>query len=95
MVLKVRESLIEQRTATANTLRGHAAEFGVVSGKGLDKIASLLSAIEPEEIIPPEAREMFVVLGEQIEEISGRIKQIDARLNDGNRCESSTYATRW
>jgi transposase len=34
MVLKVRESLIEPRTATANTLRGHAAESGIVSGKG-------------------------------------------------------------
>jgi transposase len=85
MVLKVRESLIDQRTATANTLRGHAAEFGIVSGQGLDKIPSLLCAIEQEEAIPPEAKEMFVILGEQIEELSGRIKQIDARLNAAHK----------
>src|ERR1700688_3760584 len=33
MVLKVRETLIGQRTQLVNTLRGHAAEFGVVAGK--------------------------------------------------------------
>jgi transposase len=81
MVLKLRESLIGQRTAMVNTLRGHAAEFGVVVGKGLARIDPLLSAIEQEASIPPEAKEMFVLLGEQIEEISARVKQIDARLN--------------
>ena len=34
MVLKVRETLIGQRTALINTVRGHAAEFGVIAGKG-------------------------------------------------------------
>ena len=31
MVLKVRESLVGQRTLLINTLRGHAAEFGVIT----------------------------------------------------------------
>jgi len=31
MVLKVRETLVGQRTQLVNTLRGHAAEFGVIS----------------------------------------------------------------
>ena len=34
MVLKVRETLVGQRTLLVNTLRGHAAEFGVIAGKG-------------------------------------------------------------
>jgi transposase len=34
MVLKVRESLVGQRTQLTNALRGHAAEFGVITGKG-------------------------------------------------------------
>ena len=34
MVLKVRETLIGQRTALINTVRGHAAEFGIIAGKG-------------------------------------------------------------
>jgi transposase len=39
MVLKVRESLIGQRTALINTVRGHVAEFGIIAGKGARKIA--------------------------------------------------------
>src|SRR6202020_1886412 len=74
MVLKVRETLIGQRTALINTVRGHAAEFGIIAGKGAGKIVPLLSAIEQEAAIPPEAKEMFVLLGQQIAEIDARIK---------------------
>jgi transposase len=38
MVLKVRETLIGQRTQLANSLRGHPAEFGVIAGKGIKRI---------------------------------------------------------
>jgi transposase len=46
MVLKVRETLISQRVALINTVRGHAAEFGVIAAKGTGQIVPLLSAIE-------------------------------------------------
>jgi len=81
MVLKVRETLIGQRTALINTARGHAAEFGIVAGRGAGQIVPLLSAIEQEAGIPPEAREMFLLLGRQIDEIDVRIKEVDAKLN--------------
>jgi transposase len=55
MVLKVRETLIGQRTALINTVRGHAAEFGLVAGNGAGKIVPFLSAIEQEAAIPPPA----------------------------------------
>jgi len=64
MVLKVRETLIGQRTGLGNMIRGHAAEFGIVTGKGIGAIAPLLSAIEQEAVIPPEAKEMFALLGQ-------------------------------
>src|SRR6202050_181656 len=41
IVLKVRESLVGQRTQSINALRGHAAEFGIVIGKGVSKIGPL------------------------------------------------------
>jgi transposase len=85
MVLKVRETLIGQRTALINTARGHAAEFGLVAGKGAGKIAPLLSAIEQEAAIPREAREMFVLLGQQIDEIDARIKDVDVKLNAAHK----------
>ena len=46
MVLKVRETLVRQRTQLVNTVRGHAAEFGVIAAKGIGRISSLLVAIE-------------------------------------------------
>jgi transposase len=61
MVLKVRETLIGQRTPLGNTVRGYAAEFGIVAGKGISKIAPLLFAIEQEVANPPEAKEMFAL----------------------------------
>ena len=80
MVLKVRETLVGQRTALINTVRGHAAEFGIIAGKGAGQIGPLLSAIEQEAAIPPEAKEMFALLGQQIDAIDARIKEIDVKL---------------
>lgn len=85
MILKVRGSLIDQRTALSNTIRGHAAEFGVIAGKGTGKIAPLLFAIEQEDAIPPEAKDMFALLGQQIDELDARIKEIDAKLNAAHK----------
>jgi transposase len=85
MVLKVRETLIGQRTALINTVRGHAAEFGIIAGKGTGKIAPLLSAIEQEAAIPPAAKEMFALLGQQIDETDVRIKDIDAKLTAAHK----------
>jgi transposase len=67
MVLKVRGTLVDQRTQLCNTVRGHAAEFGVVGGKGRGQVAVLLSVVEQQPAIPPEAKAMFVVLGQQID----------------------------
>ena len=85
MILKVRGSLIDQRTALGNTVRGHAAEFGVIAGKGTGNIGPLLSAIEQEAAIPPEAKDMFVLLRRQIEDLDVRIKEIDAKLNAAHK----------
>jgi transposase len=80
MVLKVRETLVGQRTQMTNTLRGHAAEFGVIAGKGLRQIGPLLSAIEQETTIPAEAKDMAALLGREIEHLDRRIKEIDVKL---------------
>ena len=85
MVLKVRESLVGQRTQLANTLRGHAAEFGVIAGKGLGKVGPLLAAIEQEATIPSEAKDMAVVLGQQIAELETKIKAIEVKLTAAHK----------
>jgi transposase len=80
MVLKIRETLVHQRTQLVNTLRGHAAEFGVIAAKGISQIASLLAAIEAEAMIPPAAKEMLALLGEEIDHLDTRLKEIGTRL---------------
>jgi transposase len=71
---------VGQRTLLINTLRGHAAEFGVIAGKGLCQVGPLLAAIEQETTIPPEARDMAALLGRQIEVLDTKVKEIDAKL---------------
>ena len=45
MVLKIRETLVNQRTRLANIFRGHATEFGTVGAKGIDLLRKFISAI--------------------------------------------------
>jgi transposase len=52
MLLGIREQLVGRRTQLSNTIRGHAAEFGLIAAKRLDKLASSLAAIERDERVP-------------------------------------------
>jgi transposase len=45
----------------------------------------LSPAIEQGVAIPPEAKEMFALLGQQIDEIDARIKDVDAKLNAAHK----------
>jgi transposase len=80
MVMKVRETLIGQRTQLTNSLRGHAAEFGVISGKGIKQITPLLDAIEAETAIPAEAREMMAILGREITHLDTKLAELEVKL---------------
>jgi transposase len=88
MVLKVRESLVGQRTLLINTLRGHAAEFGVIAGKGPAKVGPLLTAIAQETAIPLEAKDMAILLGEQIADLDARIKEIEVKLTAAHKANA-------
>jgi len=80
LVLKVRETLLGQRTRLINTLRGHAAEFGVIAAKGTSQVAPLLAAIEAEQSIPASAKAMLALLGEEIAHLDGRLKELETKL---------------
>ncbi|MDH3475081.1 MAG: IS110 family transposase [Rhodospirillales bacterium] len=59
MLAGTRDRLIRTRTQLSNSIRGYAAEFGLVAAKGLDKIEPLLARIEADETLPVLARELF------------------------------------
>jgi transposase len=80
MLLGVRESLLRRRTQLCNMIRGHAAEFGVVTAKGLDKIEPLLAFLADDASVPVLAKEVFMVLGQELADLKMRIARIDKKL---------------
>jgi transposase len=88
MLLKARDTFVEQRTALINTVRGHAAEFGIVAAKGAAKVDMLFPAIDQQSDIPPVAREIFALFRQQINDINARIAELDAGLNASHKANS-------
>ncbi len=85
MVLGIRENLISRRTQLSNTIRGHAAEFGVVVAKGLDKIEGLLLQLAEDPAIPALAKEMFAILGQEFAKLEPRLATVERRLKAWHR----------
>lgn len=80
MLLGIRDQLVARRTQLGNMIRGHAAEFGLITAKGLDKLISFLAAIEQDERVPTLARELFTMLARQYEQVQLELKAIEAKL---------------
>jgi transposase len=90
MLLGVREQLVGRRTQLSNTIRGHAAEFGLTEAKGLDKLAAFLAAIERDERVPVLARELFVMLARQYDQVQTELKAIEAKLRAWHRADATS-----
>jgi transposase len=89
MLAGVRDRLIRNRTQLSNAIRGHAAEFGLVAAKGLEKIEPLLARIAADESIPVLAREVFASQGQEYAKLQAQLKEIEAKLmawHRGNEC---------
>jgi transposase len=92
MLHRSRQLLVRQRTMLSNALRGHLAELGVVSAKGRNGTAELLSIIADAEDhrIPPAARGILDVLARQYSAIGAEIGSIDKSILAWHRaCEAS------
>ena len=85
MLLGIREQLVVRRTQLSNTIRGHAAEFGLTEAKGLDKLAAFLVAIEQDKRVPALARGLFAMLARQYDEVQVELKAIEAKLRAWHR----------
>jgi transposase len=81
MLPGVRDLLIKQRTAVINTIRGYAAEFGVIATKGPEKVAELLQQAHAEEAsVPALALDMLRLLAAQLDALDIKLKLIETRL---------------
>jgi transposase len=77
-----RELLVRQRTMLANALRGHLAEFGLIAAQGLHNVAGLMAIIsdEKDERVPKLARQVLLLIAEQIAELDSRITTVEAQI---------------
>src|SRR3954447_19877422 len=82
MMHRSRELLVGQRTALVNALRGHLAELGIVTAKGIHRVADLLA----ERVgvattkIPPLPRPSRRCLAAQIEAVESQIDELEALI---------------
>ena len=88
MLTGIRDGLIARRTQLSNTIRGYAAEFGLIAPKGLDKIEPLLTQIAQDESLPAMARELFAVPGREYARLQAELKQIEAKLVAWHRADA-------
>lgn len=85
MLAGMRDGLIRRRTQLTNTIRGYAAEFGLIAAKGLDKIEPLLERIAAVDDVPELAKELFAAYGQDYAALKRRIREIEARLMDWHK----------
>jgi transposase len=80
MLAGVREQLVARRTQLANSIRGYAAEFGLVAAKGHDKMQPLLARIMADPKLPELAKQMFATLAAEYAQVTSRVRELEARL---------------
>jgi transposase len=81
-VHRLRQGLVEERTALANRLRGLLCEYGIVIGIGLDRLRRSLPEIleDGDNGVPGIAREVFADATRQLSELDTRIADYDRRI---------------
>jgi transposase len=77
-----RERLVRQRTALANALRAHLAEFGVIAPQGLRNVGKLIAIVrdEGDARLPDLARQVLQVLAAQIEQLEAGVAALEQQL---------------
>ena len=90
MLAGLREQMVARRTQLSNAIRGYAAEFGVTTAKGLDKIEPLLADIAQAERVPELARVSFAAQGCEYAQLQVTLKAIEARLMAWHRANADS-----
>jgi transposase len=91
MLAGVRQQLITRRTQLSNAIRGYAAEFGLITAKGLVKVEPLLAQIAQDESLPALAREMFTLQGRDYARLQVELKAVEVRLMAWHRANLDSW----
>ena len=82
MLHRSRDLLMRQRTMMLNAIRGHLAEFGIITAQGPRKLAALLEAMREEAMagLPDMARYALISLMAQLDSLAHEIRILERRL---------------
>ncbi|MGV1856167.1 IS110 family transposase, partial [Rhizobium rhizogenes] len=82
IVLKTRELLVRQRSQTANAMRGHMAELGIIAATGMTSIAKLITILrdDGDDRLPNSARAALSEMADQIERLTERVEVLDGKI---------------
>ena len=78
MVYRKRARLVRQRTQTANTVRGHLAEFGLVAPRDVANVEQLWARCA--ESLAELLVSAMAVLFERVDELYARIDEVDKQM---------------
>jgi transposase len=87
MLHRSRQLLVRQRTMLSNAIRGHMAEFGIISAKGRNGTTELLKIIadEQDDRIPAIARFCLSALARQYTALAAEIGAIEKHIHAWHR----------
>lgn len=87
MLHRVRELLIRQRTMLVNALRGHLAEFGVVTRQGIVGVSTLIALVEDQDadLLPPLAQAALRPIVGQLREVHEKVSEMDRQIHAWHR----------
>lgn len=92
MLHRARELLVRQRTMLANAVRAHAAEFGLIVPKGIQRLAELrtLIAQSDPDVLPELAKSVLVLLVDQIDAVNVRLSALERKLIEWHRTNAAS-----
>jgi transposase len=82
MLHKARDLLVRQRTMLVNALRGHLAEYGIVTAQGIGNVTRLVEMLKDgnEALIPALARRVLSSIVEQLRQLYLRIQELELEI---------------
>lgn len=85
MLHKTREMFVKQRTMSVNALRGHLAEFGVVTAKGIGRVEELLALAQSDATLPAVAKLAVAGLAQHLEGLNQSIAAVEKEIARAHR----------
>jgi transposase len=91
MLHKSRDLMVRQRTMLINALRGHLAEYGIVTGLGAGGLAASLKALhEEQDRFPAHARSALHGIAAQLRALASEIDRLEAQILDWHRNDETS-----